>query len=238
MTYVRISLISAAALSAPWMVYQIWQFVAAGLYPKERKYVTKYVPWSMGLLIAGMVFLYILVLPMILEFFLSFTLGFSLPTSPTLATTMPTLMTIPMVAGDPTPSSLVEGNFWLDTATSQIKVYVNSQIRSLPFTTEGVQPIYTLSEYIDLVLQLLIIFGLAFQLPLVVMAVVSFGLVDIPTLKYFRRHVWFGLIVAAAVVVPGDVVTAMVALFVPMIALFELGIILAGWNKPIETVES
>src|SRR5215217_2742304 len=39
MVYVKISMISAAVLAGPWMLYQLWQFVAAGLYPHERKYV-------------------------------------------------------------------------------------------------------------------------------------------------------------------------------------------------------
>ena len=57
------------------MLYQIWQFIAAGLYPKERKYVTKYLPLSITLLIGGMLFLYFYVLPLMLEFFLAFNIG-------------------------------------------------------------------------------------------------------------------------------------------------------------------
>src|SRR5262245_31203909 len=52
MVYIKISLISAAAIAAPWMIWQLWLFVAAGLYPHERKLVTKYVPLSITLLIA------------------------------------------------------------------------------------------------------------------------------------------------------------------------------------------
>src|SRR5262245_41535698 len=33
MVYIKIALISAAAISSPWLLYQLWQFVAAGLYP-------------------------------------------------------------------------------------------------------------------------------------------------------------------------------------------------------------
>jgi sec-independent protein translocase protein TatC len=235
MTYIQISLISAGAIAAPWMVYQIWKFVAAGLYPKERKYVTKYVPVSLGLLVVGMLFLYFVVLPMILNFFLMFTLGY--PTSMSKTTYIgPTLpMNIPLLAGD--PATMKPGDMWIDTIQGRIKIDVtdadgHDQVRILPFSTEGqIQPWFTLSAYIDLVMQLLLIFGLAFQLPLVVMALVRFGIVEVATLRYYRRHVWLGLIVLAAVVVPGDVVTAMVALFVPMIGLFELGMVLAEWNK-------
>src|SRR4051794_28146402 len=70
--YMEISMISAAVLASPWLIYQLWQFVAAGLYPKERRLVTKYLPLSIALLIAGVITLYFLVLPLSLEFFIEF----------------------------------------------------------------------------------------------------------------------------------------------------------------------
>src|SRR5687767_3040357 len=76
MVYISISVITAAAIASPWILYQAWQFVAAGLYPHERKYVTRYLPVSMSLLIGGMLFVYFLVLPWSIEFFIDFNLGF------------------------------------------------------------------------------------------------------------------------------------------------------------------
>ena len=35
MVYVKISMITAAAIASPWLLYQLWQFVAAGLYPTD-----------------------------------------------------------------------------------------------------------------------------------------------------------------------------------------------------------
>src|SRR5829696_7053667 len=105
MVYIEISLISAAALASPWIVYQLWQFVAAGLYPHERKYVTKYLPFSILLLILGMAFLYFVVLPITLEFFVGFSIGPSIPVvappeiDPT-ATGRPPVL-IPVFKGDP-----------------------------------------------------------------------------------------------------------------------------------------
>src|SRR3954453_12310031 len=75
MVYIKISMITAAAFASPWMVYQLWQFVAAGLYPHERKYITKYLPLSIPLLITGMLFLYVVVLPLMLKFFVAFSIG-------------------------------------------------------------------------------------------------------------------------------------------------------------------
>ena len=70
--WLKIVLISAAAIASPWIVFQLWKFVAAGLYPNERKYVTRYAPLSIGLLIAGMLFVYFLVLPWTIVFFIDF----------------------------------------------------------------------------------------------------------------------------------------------------------------------
>ena len=56
MAYMKISLIAGLILTAPWVFYQIWMFVAAGLYPKERQYVYKAIPFSAGLFIVGALF--------------------------------------------------------------------------------------------------------------------------------------------------------------------------------------
>src|SRR5438045_319239 len=74
-TYLQICFICGTAIASPWIVYQFWQFVAAGLYPNERRYITRYVPLSIGLLITGMLFVYFFVLPWTLEFFIAFSVG-------------------------------------------------------------------------------------------------------------------------------------------------------------------
>jgi len=42
MTYLKLSAVSGLLLASPWIFYQIWMFVAAGLYSHERKYVYIY----------------------------------------------------------------------------------------------------------------------------------------------------------------------------------------------------
>lgn len=90
---------------------------------------------------------------------------------------------------------------------------------------------FTLPDYLDLVLQLLLTFGLAFQLPIVVMALARVGLVEIDTLRRWRRYVYLGLSMLAAALAPGDVVTATIALLIPLILLYELGIFLAKMGR-------
>ena len=60
-TYMKICLVTALFISSPFIIYQVWQFVASGLYPNERRYVTIFGPVSGALFIAGSSFFYFLV---------------------------------------------------------------------------------------------------------------------------------------------------------------------------------
>jgi sec-independent protein translocase protein TatC len=235
MVYVKICFIAAGALAGPWMIYQIWQFIAAGLYPKERRYVTKYIPLSVTLLICGMLFVYFIVLPWSLQFFIKFTADIPLPMSThtdVAASSQPSF--VQSLNGD--PSAPGEYQIWFDASQDRLKFFSQGKVRVIPFGPDKlINTQFTLPDYLDLVLRLLLTFGLAFQLPLVVMALARLGIVGVPMLKKWRRYVYFGLSVLAASLAPGDVVTATLALLAPLILLYELGIFLArGAAKPAE----
>jgi sec-independent protein translocase protein TatC len=232
MVFMEISLISAGAISSPWIVRQIWLFVASGLYPNERKTVTKYVPLSLTLLITGMVFVYLLVLPWTLQFFLAFSISIPLPSnySPDahVATTQPAV--IPILEGD--PMKPVGGQIWLNHLDGRLKMFVGDKVRVLSFGPQNLTaPMITLPDYIDLVFTMLLTFGLSFQLPLVIIAVVAAGIVDRASLKKWRRYVYFSMAIVAALIAP-EVVTAMIALMLPLCALYELGIWLSRSKEP------
>lgn len=72
LSYMKISFITGLILSAPWVFYQLWMFVAAGLYPHEQKCVKSAVPFSAGLFILGALFFLFIVAPLTLRFFLVF----------------------------------------------------------------------------------------------------------------------------------------------------------------------
>ncbi len=229
MVYIKLSLIAAVAIAGPWILYQLWQFVSAGLYPKERHYVTKYIPLSITLLFCGLAFVYFMVLPLSLQFFISFTADIPLRMplvhqAHVTATTQPTF--VQAVTGNPNhPADL---QMWFDTSQNRLKMFIGNKVRVIPFGPDNlVGAHFTLPDYLDLVLQLLLTFGLSFQLPLVVMALARIGIIEISTLKKLRRYVYLGLSMLAAALAPGDVVTATVALLVPLILLYELGIFLA-----------
>ncbi|UCF14294.1 MAG: twin-arginine translocase subunit TatC, partial [Phycisphaerales bacterium] len=70
--FMKISLISGLIVSSPWVFYQLWMFVAAGLYENERRYVHIAVPFSTTLFVIGALFFLIVVAPLSLRFFLGF----------------------------------------------------------------------------------------------------------------------------------------------------------------------
>jgi sec-independent protein translocase protein TatC len=67
--YMRISLYMGVLIAAPWIFYQIWMFIAAGLYKHERKYVVYAVPFSAILFITGALFFLFYISPMLLVAF-------------------------------------------------------------------------------------------------------------------------------------------------------------------------
>jgi sec-independent protein translocase protein TatC len=60
---VKVILMVGLIISSPWVFYQIWSFVAAGLYPSEKKLVNVYLPFSLGLFLAGVAVCEFLVMP-------------------------------------------------------------------------------------------------------------------------------------------------------------------------------
>jgi sec-independent protein translocase protein TatC len=61
--YLQVSLIGGAILSSPFILYQVWLFIAPGLYQKERRFVIPFMTATVGLFLAGAAFGYFYVLP-------------------------------------------------------------------------------------------------------------------------------------------------------------------------------
>lgn len=233
MVFIQISMISAAAIGAPWIAYQVWQFIAAGLYPHERKYVNKFLPLSIALLVAGMLFVYFLILPWTLTFLVGFNGSFQIPGGLVDAEVAPVAVAgtnnpkVPIIKGN--PKEAAEGDLWYDSNLKRLKFFVNNQVNVI--SVQGNNLIATeikLSTYIDLVITSLLIFGISFQLPIVVLTIERIGVVPLETLRAIRQYVYFGLAVASAVITPGGDIPSMLGLTIPLIALYELGIWLAS----------
>lgn len=71
MLYIKVSFLASLFLSSPFIFYQIWMFIAPGLYKKEKKYVVPFVLFTTIFFTAGAVFGYFVVFPFACRFFLS-----------------------------------------------------------------------------------------------------------------------------------------------------------------------
>jgi len=76
--YFKVSIICGIVLCSPWLFYQFWAFVGAGLYPHERKYMYVFLGPSLGLFLAGVALCQFVVLPGAVKALLGFNeyLGF------------------------------------------------------------------------------------------------------------------------------------------------------------------
>lgn len=70
--YFKVSLLCGVVIGSPWIFYQIWAFVAAGMYPHERRYVHLYLPFSIGLFVGGAALCQFVVLPGAVKALLAF----------------------------------------------------------------------------------------------------------------------------------------------------------------------
>jgi len=81
------------------------------------------------------------------------------------------------------------------------------------------------SEYIGLVMHIVLAFGLSFQLPVVLTLLIRFGLMSTQTLARGRRYAVVILLTIAAFITPPDILSQ-ILLFIPLYALYELSILL------------
>jgi sec-independent protein translocase protein TatC len=97
---------------------------------------------------------------------------------------------------------------------------------SLPIQLEA-----KVSEYLSLVMQMILAFGVAFQMPVLLTLLCRVGILDVATLRKGRRYAIVGMFVVAAVLTPPDVISQ-IGLAVPLLALYELSILAAVWMTP------
>jgi sec-independent protein translocase protein TatC len=72
MVYFKMSLLCGFILACPWVFYQMWAFIGAGLYPHEKRLVNVYLPYSIGLFVGGCLLCQFVVMPKAVEALLGF----------------------------------------------------------------------------------------------------------------------------------------------------------------------
>jgi sec-independent protein translocase protein TatC len=95
----------------------------------------------------------------------------------------------------------------------------------------GIELLPRVGEYLDLVMRLIIAFGITFQLPVLLTLLAKVGIVSSKGLKRFRRYAYVGMFVVAAVLAPPDVITQC-GLALPLLLLYEISIIAAKMVEP------
>ncbi|KAA3652033.1 MAG: twin-arginine translocase subunit TatC [Proteobacteria bacterium] len=99
------------------------------------------------------------------------------------------------------------------------------------FAPKSITPAPDIEQYLSFVMTLFMAFGLTFEVPVAVVLLAKFGVVNQAKLKEARPYVIVGAFVIAAVVTPPDVISQFM-LAVPMWLLYELGIVCARFVAP------
>ncbi|MGC3967688.1 MAG: twin-arginine translocase subunit TatC [Pirellulales bacterium] len=97
--WLKAAIVIGVLLSSPWVFYQIWSFVAAGLYIHERKYVYTFLPFSLGLFFVGAATAYLFVFEPVLNFLFSFNQELGIDPDPKISEWLGFVLLLPLGFG-------------------------------------------------------------------------------------------------------------------------------------------
>lgn len=170
-TKLKLALFGAVFLAFPLIAYQIYKFVAPGLYRNEKQAFRPYLLWTFLLFIAGALVVYFIVMPLAMKFFLS-----------------------------------------MEQTGGQVEIHLQAKV----------------SEYLSLIMTLILGFGIMFQLPVVLSLLAQAGIVGGQNLRDFRRYAIVAITAVAGVLSPPDPFS-MLAMALPTILLYEGAILRVDW---------
>lgn len=164
--HLKLAFVCGILVSCPFWLYQIWKFIAPGLYAKERRYTLGFIVSGTLLFVAGAAFSYWIALPMAFQFLMNF-------------------------GGD------------VD------------------------KPMISIDQYMGFFTQMCLMFGVAFELPLVIIVLGMMGIVSQAFLRKHRRYAVMAIAVIAAIITPPDLLS-MVMMLTPMLLLYEAAVLIVG----------
>lgn len=167
MVYLKVALYGGIFVAVPWVLWQLWLFIAPGLYKREKRVVLPFLASGTLLFYGGAAFCYFLIMP----------------------------AAFPAMAAIANDASL--------------------------------SPVLTMSEQLSLILGMLLGFGVVFELPVIIVFLSMIGVVSWRTLAKYRRIAIVVNVIVAAIITPTGDPLNLALMAVPMIAFYEIGIVLA-----------
>ena len=165
-TYMKVGFIAGIILASPFVLYQIWAFVAPGLYRHEKRYVFPFVLGGSFFFALGVLFGYFVAIPVGFRFLLG-------------------------------------------------------------YATDFIKPMPSMKEYLTFSVKFLLGFGIVFEFPVVLVLLARIGIIDSKMLAKQRRYAILLVFIVAAAVTPSPDLLTQVLTAIPLIALYELSILLS-----------
>jgi len=97
--YVKAALLVGVVMASPWIFYQLWTFVAAGLYAHEKRWVRVFLPISIGLFLAGVLLAFFFVFDFVLDYLLQFNEWLGLDPDPRISEWLSFVLILPIGFG-------------------------------------------------------------------------------------------------------------------------------------------
>jgi sec-independent protein translocase protein TatC len=236
LTKLKLSGITALVISCPWVIYQMWAFIAPGLYQRERRFVYFLMPGSAILTVAGVALLYFVMLPLMLHVLIVLArdvdVGSGPEPSPAAVRVLAEATEIPNLTAPPAEPRA--GDAWLEVPGARLFVAVADEdadeagavrIERVHAPAPGIDQTFRVSWVVSFTLVLMLGIVVAFQMPLVIVLLGWMGIASAPWLRSRRRYALAVCGIVAAVITPADAVS-MVIMLIPLYGLYELGIVL------------
>lgn len=245
--YLRVVLIAAVIVAAPWIIWQAWQFIVVGLYEHEKKAVHILAPFSTVMTFLGVLFTYYILLPVSLAFFINFVTyypEYKVDSEPSLVTqwvlspyqkdlgsnrpegfvfdTEP--LNLPVLETAPKEPS--EGDIWINAERGRVELFNDGTVRVLDQrSTNLITPLPAMNEYIKFATFMMLGSVIAFQLPVIMLVLGWTQIFDPRGIQSIRKYALFVCFALGALLTPADPLS-MLVLAIPLYLLFEFGLIL------------